>query len=333
MNGVSGFCRYLVHEYLENCNYDIFEKHMAPTASVIGTGGTEFFPSLKEFSQAIKNEEKVRAGLVRFTVQKEEIWPQKIGEALYLAIMRIVVREASPDGRIVCEMEFRVSMILEYKNEWKVLHVHQSSPDPNQAPGEFFPNGMIGSMNQQLKELVEKQTHALREMNEKLQYAVEHDYLTGLYNRAHFEAVVTSILRSCPRNQGVFLMLDVDDFKLCNDKYGHLLGDKVLSAIGKWMEREFSDGIIAHYGGDEFTVFFDKEVKDIGRFSQRMEKALRALRQDPFLKIYGITVSAGIAFRKDEQIFEELYHYADQALYEAKEKGKNSFLIAGEIEK
>ena len=81
------------------------------------------------------------------------------------------------------------------------------------------------------------------------------------------------------------------------------------------MEREFSDGIIAHYGGDEFTVFFDKEVKDIGRFSQRMEKALRALRQDPFLKIYGITVSAGIAFRKDEQMFEELYRYADPVSY------------------
>ena len=72
MNGVSEFCRYLVHEYLENCNYDIFEKHMAPTASVIGTGGTEFFPSLKEFSQAIKNEEKVRAGLSDLPYRKKK---------------------------------------------------------------------------------------------------------------------------------------------------------------------------------------------------------------------------------------------------------------------
>ena len=140
----------------------------------------------------------------------------------------------------------------------------------------------------------------------------------------------TSILRSCPRNQGVFVMLDVDDFKLCNDKYGHLLGDEVLTAIGKWMEREFPDGLLAHYGGDEFTVFLDKTVKEREEFSRRMEKALLALRQDPFLKMYEITVSAGIAFRKDEQMFEELYRYADQALYEAKENGKNSFLIAGE---
>ena len=57
-------------------------------------------------------------------------------------------------------------------------------------------------------------------------------------------------------------MLDVDDFKLCNDKYGHLLGDKVLSAIGKWMEREFSDGIIAHYGGDELDVYKRQAQRD-----------------------------------------------------------------------
>ncbi len=330
MNGVKEFCEYLIHEYLENCNYDIFEQYIDPDISVIGTGGSEFFLSREDFDKAIKQEEEARAELVRFAVQKKEIWPHKIGESLYLVVMRIAVREISPDGCIACEMEFRVTMVLKHENDWKILHLHQSTPDPYQSPGEFFPNGMVGSMNQQLKELVETQTHALRDMNEKLQYAVEHDYLTGLYNRAHFEAAVTSILRSCPRNQGVFVMLDVDDFKLCNDKYGHLLGDEVLTAIGKWMEREFPDGLLAHYGGDEFTVFLDKTVKEREEFSRRMEKALLALRQDPFLKMYEITVSAGIAFRKDEQMFEELYRYADQALYEAKENGKNSFLIAGE---
>lgn len=331
MNSIKAFCKYLLHEYLEKCNYRIFETYMHPKASVIGTGGFEFFPSAEEFWKSIKREEAARAGLVRFMVQKEEIWPQQIGEDLYLVLMRIVAKEVSSDGMIACEMEFRVSMILTYDNGWKVLHLHQSSPDPNQAPGEFFPNGMTGSMNRQLKKLVEKQTKELREMNQKLQYAVEHDYLTGLYNRAHFEAAVENVLPTCPRNHGVFLMLDIDDFKQCNDKYGHLLGDEVLIAIGEWMEREFSDGIISHYGGDEFTVFFYKEAMEPVLFSQRMQKAFSSLLQDEFLKSYEITLSAGISFYKGDQTLEELYQRADQALYEAKSAGKNSFRIAGEV--
>ena len=217
-------------------------------------------------------------------------------------------------------MEFRVSMILEYKNEWKVLHVHQSSPDPNQAPGEFFPNGMIGSMNQQLKELVEKQTHALREMNEKLQYAVEHDYLTGLYNRAHFEAVVTSILRSCPRNQGVFLMLDVDDFKNINDTCGHLVGDQTLiDLVANVRSNIRKSDILGRIGGDEFVVFLKDTANDeqISSISRKISQAILNTQDMP------ITISVGAARYPGDGIdFQQLYGHADSAMYHEKRRNR-----------
>lgn len=332
MNPVETFCSNILHEYLENCNYDIVKKYIDPSISVIGTGGLEFFLSVEEFSDSLQQEQGLRTDMANFVIEKEQYWSQKLTEDLYLVVMRGLVKAIDPRQVLDCIMEFRFSVVLKgHEQEWKFLHIHQSTPDPNQAAGEFFPNGMIEDLNRQLREQVEMKTCELREMNDRLQHMVEHDYLTGLYNRSYFEKAVIKRIEECKESKGAFMMLDVDHFKQCNDKYGHLAGDKVLAAVGKWMMREFPDGITARYGGDEFAVFFeDADVSNSDSLALRIEHAILSFEKDSVLQAYGVTISAGIAFCYNGQTMEQLYRYADQALYKAKQEGKNSCCIADE---
>lgn len=330
MNEVEKFCSNILHEYLENCNYDIVQKYIDPSISVIGTGGLEFFLSVEEFINSLQQEQGLRSDMANFVIEKEQYWSQKLSEDLYLVVIRGLVKAIEPRQAFDCMMEFRFSVVLKkYKREWKILHIHQSTPDPNQAAGEFFPNGMIENLNRQLREQVEMKTCELKKMNDRLQHMVEHDYLTGLYNRSYFEKAVMKRIEACKENKGAFMMLDVDRFKQCNDKYGHLAGDKVLTAVGKWMMREFPDGITARYGGDEFAVFFeDADVSNSDLLAPRIEQAILSFEKDPVLQTYGVTISAGIAFFRNGETMEQLYRYADQALYKAKQEGKSSCCIA-----
>lgn len=331
MNEIEVFCSEMLHEYLENCNYDVIIKHIDPAISVIGTGGVEFFLSAEELLDSLKKEEALRGEMVKFTIEKEQYWSQKLEKDFYLVIMRGIVREEVPHQTLNCRVEFRFSAVLkQYEQTWRFVHIHQSTPDPNQAAGEFFPNGLIENLNKQLKEQVEMQTCELREMNGRLQHMVEHDYLTELYNRNYFEKAVIKLVAESEESKGAFVMFDVDHFKQCNDKYGHLAGDRVLSAVGKWMMREFPDGLTARYGGDEFAAFFkDAETADSHLFAERIESAISSFEKDSFLKKYGVTISAGIAFGDKGQTLEQLYREADQALYRAKQEGKNRCRIAG----
>ncbi|MDR0877072.1 MAG: diguanylate cyclase [Treponema sp.] len=161
----------------------------------------------------------------------------------------------------------------------------------------------------------------------------ETDVLTSLCNRGAFEQQVTAILRLRPEEGKInaFMMIDVDYFKAVNDNHGHAAGDEALTKCAQALRSIMRESdVVGRLGGDEFAVF----CKDIGSASMAENKA-RQIR-DEWLKVIppgggkGITASIGISFApQDGKGYQELYNKADEALYRAKEAGRDRFAIAG----
>jgi diguanylate cyclase (GGDEF)-like protein len=160
----------------------------------------------------------------------------------------------------------------------------------------------------------------------------ETDVLTRLFNRGAFEQRVSAIL--CLRSEkdqiNAFMMIDVDYFKAVNDNYGHAAGDTILSECGQALRRVTREAdVVGRLGGDEFAVF----CKNIGSVAMAEDKA-RQIRKE-WLKIIppggekGVTASIGISFApQDGQKYQELFARADEALYKAKEAGRDGFVIS-----
>lgn len=156
------------------------------------------------------------------------------------------------------------------------------------------------------------------------------DGLTGLYNRSYFFSIVENKLRDYKEKITV-IMIDIDDFKKCNDTFGHQYGDYVLKEISRIIKENLrKDDIIARYGGEEIIVYmFDmKNVNDIHR---RMNY-IRSVIEETVISYKNIqsnvTVSMGIGISsKTDTSLEKIIEKADQNLYKAKELGKNRVIF------
>jgi len=156
----------------------------------------------------------------------------------------------------------------------------------------------------------------------------EHDQLTGLYNRYHFEESLRSLLVNPRGIKGhiVVMLMDLDNFKFINDSFGHAVGDKLLVMLSKRVKEDFRESeLFARLGGDEFAFVFTgiKYVKESFQVAKRILDIIDA----PF-EVDGHLIhcsgSIGIAINsKQGNEVDELVKFADIAMYRAKKKGKN----------
>ena len=154
------------------------------------------------------------------------------------------------------------------------------------------------------------------------------DGLTKLFVRRHFmERLNEEIERAKYFNTRVsFIMADIDHFKMCNDKYGHLVGDVVLKSTADILKKSLRDiDIISRYGGEEFSVTLPETAKDSAFVAgERLRKAVEAAEIDAYDEKIHITISMGITtFPDDTDELNQLIDRADQMLYKAKEAGRN----------
>ncbi|MGM8365976.1 GGDEF domain-containing protein [Virgibacillus sp. W0181] len=161
-------------------------------------------------------------------------------------------------------------------------------------------------------------------------YLASHDSLTGLKNRAAFDDMLNEVLLKNKSTTGLF-MLDLDNFKLVNDYFGHDKGDYLLQVVSKTLNAISRKGMEAfRVGGDEFAVIIPSTTEDEGiKLAETMIEMLnQTIDQIMELRELNITVSIGIAFSTVEKIDpEEMYKRADVALYASKAKGKNNYEI------
>lgn len=175
----------------------------------------------------------------------------------------------------------------------------------------------------------------LEAANRKLEEISVKDYLTGVFNRRHFDETLQKEVGRLAREGGVLCvaMVDVDNFKLYNDVYGHLAGDNCLACVARAMGAVLlrpADEIF-RYGGEEFAIIMPQTGKEqaLG-VAERVREAVSGLRIPHCKSAFGhVTISIGVAaidaanatFR--QQACEELIRVADKALYRAKNGGRN----------
>ena len=170
----------------------------------------------------------------------------------------------------------------------------------------------------------------------KLEYETLHDPLTGLTNRVLFlDRLTVAFNRSRRRKDTLFavFLIDLDDFKQVNDTYGHLAGDQVLTSVTRRLRESLRPAdTLARLGGDEFGVLLDDltRVEDVLPVVRRIQTEVShpTAVQDQLIRV---TASIGIAIpARDSVNAEDLLRRADQAMYEAKRKGKSQFAVSGE---
>lgn len=166
--------------------------------------------------------------------------------------------------------------------------------------------------------------------NYKLKSLCTIDKMTGIYSRKYFDLIFKNLLEGSIKHNETFslLMIDIDKFKDVNDTYGHRKGDEVLSIIGQILiNNTRSTDIVARYGGEEFIiVLFNTKEKDAIKVA---EKIRRHIEDFKFPNIdYPLTISIGVSlYPKHSQFSSELIEKADQALYYAKERGRNKVVL------
>ncbi len=160
------------------------------------------------------------------------------------------------------------------------------------------------------------------------------DGLTGLWNRAYLDRRLESelnVARRYERPLGLVLV-DIDHFKLVNDRFGHLFGDVVLQGVADAMRAQARrSDMVARYGGEEFAVLLtESSLRAAVYVSERLRASIEGRSFAARGESVGVTASLGIACTDDlpgEITAEELFNAADTALYAAKDAGRNcSFL-------
>ena len=166
-------------------------------------------------------------------------------------------------------------------------------------------------------------------VNEQLNYLATTDFLTGALNRRAFMAFVEDRLyedSKAGRNpESALLVIDVDHFKVINDRYGHQTGDIALVRIADTLRANLrSTDLFGRLGGEEFGVYLDDiSPIDAVRAAERCRIAINACEFTPEGRDHTLSISVGIALSTAGEDFASLFKQADSRLYLAKEHGRN----------
>ena len=168
----------------------------------------------------------------------------------------------------------------------------------------------------------------------------ERDTLTGLLNRKTFDAQIEKTLSAAHSQKkrtedmeglNYLAILDIDHFKKINDKFGHLYGDEVLLLFANIMRQTFRDSDqLFRYGGEEFVVILKNVSADMA--TGVLERFRKRIEDHHFPQVGNITVSSGFVKIEEQNLPSIVLEQADQALYHAKEHGRNQVCSFGTLQ-
>ena len=183
-------------------------------------------------------------------------------------------------------------------------------------------------------------TKKLKKVNKKLENASYIDSLTNLYNRRYFNLVYDKELKRAKRNNNyiTFMMVDIDFFKQYNDTYGHIEGDFALKSVAKVLKDTLKrpSDFVFRLGGEEFGVLFsDTDESNSARLAREICDAVRAreLKHEASSVNEFVTISIGVVccVADDALDNEVLISRADEMLYEAKNTGRDRYVITTNV--
>ena len=166
-----------------------------------------------------------------------------------------------------------------------------------------------------------------------LVHGAQTDLFTGLFNKSTTEKLIGEQLG---KGAGILFLIDIDDFKNVNDRFGHEAGDRVLKYFSDLISNIFrKDDIVGRIGGDEFMIYITNS-SDISIAEEKASEILTRVKTGVDYDKIRIIISASIGIvliDEENYSFSEAYNQADSALYEAKSSGKNNYVIFGDNDK
>ena len=190
-------------------------------------------------------------------------------------------------------------------------------------------------LNQELQiktERLEKVTKELQKINKEVKALSDMDGLTRIANRIKLDGYAQEVYSKAYKNKKnlTVMIIDIDNFKEYNDFYGHLVGDEALKKLAKILEKSVSklEGLAARFGGDEFVLMiYDMETLEALKLAKSISKSLLAKKiKHEKSKVHSfLTISVGLISKipSNKESYALMMDFADQALYQAKEKGRN----------
>lgn len=169
------------------------------------------------------------------------------------------------------------------------------------------------------------------EERERLLWLAEHDYLTGMPNRAKLQASLDECVATCKESGSFFgfVFIDIDYFKTVNDTYGHSVGDALLVNFVKRIRHSLPEtALVARIAGDEFAILLNT-VKGEEQLRELMEEVFSSMSR-PFVHDeieISITCSAGCVLNDGSEHPDEIMRISDKAMYEAKHKGRARYIV------
>ena len=196
-----------------------------------------------------------------------------------------------------------------------VDRIKEDSPIPEGGAVEF----------RYLAKAYNKMYEVYRKSLESLSFRASHDELSGLYNRAGYDLLLSSI----DLESTYMLLFDVDNFKTINDNYGHGAGDEAIRNVARVLKENFrSDDYVCRIGGDEFVVLMVHAPKSAKNLISTKIKHINDELGNSRDNLPSYSVSVGIAHGSDSTDAINLFAKCDTALYESKARGKHTYTFA-----
>ncbi len=235
---------------------------------------------------------------------------------------------------VYCDL-FRILVNLDFSAEEAAKHwdaVMQRREQLAAALGRDmnFRVVMLDYFLQEKKRIINPKVVEIKLYEKALNIAMVDD-LTKVFNRRYYDMIIETEIKRAQRHNRKLTMavIDIDDFKLYNDQYGHAEGDRVLAAFGNFLRASFrKEDILCRYGGEEFVVVMpETDVHAARGVMQRFQDEVKTVR---FINDSYITFSCGLAaFPADAKDGAELFIKADKAMYISKANGKDGVTVYG----
>ncbi len=253
----------------------------------------------------------------------QEIAPSKFDPREFLSMVRTIAESTNHIATDISQYQARMHELVDMSRNLNGKDAAEIKPILDQ----------ILIANNQMQDRLEAAEKKLEQQHSQLEsYLTEArtDALTGLPNRRAFDQGLDELYAQHLRSgQPLSLvLLDVDHFKKINDTYGHAVGDVVLKRVADHLAASAEDCyLVARYGGEEFGVLFADTVERAALFAEALRKKLAGDSVEAEGHTIRVTASSGVAQLSPGERIGDLVRHSDQALYRAKDQGRNQVAV------
>ncbi len=292
----------------------------------------------------------------KILIVDDEIMMQKIASKVLSTKYEIVCASSGAEAIKIFETEkpdmvlsdlmmpemdgYELHRILQEKTSGAVPIMFMTADDSDESESHGFEIGAADYIRKPLKAdiLMRRVSNILENLDkvQNLQQAADIDTMTGLLNKA---AATREMEKICAKSGGVFLMIDLDSFKLVNDIHGHAMGDKILIAFSEILRHITQESdLVGRMGGDEFVAFCqnvnsEKAVANKTKYlNEKITDVAKKLMGENMNIPLGVSIGAVFVPHCGTD-FADIFKKADSALYKIKQNGKHGYSIFNDEEK